>query len=126
MIAILAVLLSKTEHIEVTDKAIELASVLPIQTITDNIIVNGNGDITAGYRMFLPKSFSLTEENSLLIKERLEGLFKMFPSGTIIHQQNFFYVNKYENKDYSTNPIQSKTLNISMVKIKQTVIPIFI
>lgn len=108
LIAILAVLLSKTEHIEVTDKAIELASVLPIQTITDNIIVNGNGDITVGYRMFLPEVFSLTEENSLLIKERLEGLFKMLPSGTIIHQQNFFYVNKYENKDYSTNPIQSE------------------
>ena len=33
----------------------DLESVLPIQTITENAVINGNGDITVGYRLLLPE-----------------------------------------------------------------------
>lgn len=34
---------------------------MPIQTITENAVINGNGDITVGYRLLLPEVFTLSE-----------------------------------------------------------------
>ena len=42
-------------EIEVTDKSIDLGDVLPIQTITEKAIINGNGDITVATGCFCPK-----------------------------------------------------------------------
>ena len=47
-----------------------LGDVLPIQTITEDAIINGNGDITVGYRLFLPEVFTLSESDALYIHER--------------------------------------------------------
>ena len=70
-----------------TDKSVDLGDVLPIQTITENAIINGNGDITVGYRLFLPEVFTLSESEAQYIHERLEALLKMTSGSTVIHQQ---------------------------------------
>ena len=76
-------------EIRLTDKSVDLGDVLPIQTITEDAIINGNGDITVGYRLFLPEVFTLSENDAQYIHERLEALFKMLPAGTVVHQQAF-------------------------------------
>ena len=35
-------------EVELTDRSVDLGDVLPIQTITEDAIINGNGDITVG------------------------------------------------------------------------------
>lgn len=110
IVILLAMLYMRPSEIQLSDKAVDLASVIPIQTITDNIIVNGNGDLTVGYRMFLPEVFTLSSEDAKYIHERLEGLFKMLPAGTIIHQQSFYYVGKYQNDEFSINPLKAESL----------------
>lgn len=99
----------KTE-IKITGKAIDLSKVMPIQTITQGVIINGNGDLTIGYKLFLPEVFTLSEEEARQIHERLEGLLKMLPFGTIIHQQNFYTAETYKNKEFVTNPLLAENL----------------
>jgi conjugation system TraG family ATPase len=79
--------------------------------IHDGAIVNGNGDITVGYRMLLPEVFTLSDEDVKYVHDRLEGLFKMLPAGTVIHQQNFYYSSQYKNSDYSTNALIAENMN---------------
>lgn len=86
---LIAILYMRNEEVQVTDKATDLADILPIQTITQDAIINGNGDITVGYRMLLPEVFTLSEKEAEYIHERLEALLKMLPAGTVIHQQIF-------------------------------------
>lgn len=53
---LIALFYIRQTELEVTDKSVDLGDVLPIQTITENAIINGNGDITVGYRLFLARS----------------------------------------------------------------------
>ena len=99
---LIALFYIRQTELEVTDKSVDLGDVLPIQTITENAIINGNGDITVGYRLFLPEVFTLSESEAQYIHERLEALLKMLPAGTVIHQQNFYYTDRYHNTEYST------------------------
>lgn len=110
VILFLAMLYMRPSQIQISDNATDLAKVLPIQTIADNVIINGNGDLTIGYRLFLPEVFTLSQESAKMIQERLEGLFKMLPSGTVIHQQCYYYLSKYENDEYSINPLKVENL----------------
>ena len=102
---LIALFYIRQTELEVTDKSVDLGDVLPIQTITENAIINGNGDITVGYRLFLPEVFTLSESEAQYIHERLEALLKMLPAGTVIHQQNFYYTDRYHNTEYSTNAL---------------------
>ena len=61
---LIAILYMRNEEVQVTDKTTDLADILPIQTITQDAIINGNGDITVGYRMLLPEVFTLSEKRS--------------------------------------------------------------
>lgn len=102
---IITLIYMRNEEVEVIDKATDMADILPIQTITQDAIINGNGDITVGYRMHLPEVFTLSEKEAEYIHERLEALFKMLPAGTVIHQQIFYYTGKYSNEEYSNNAL---------------------
>lgn len=102
---LIAILYMRNEEVQVTDKATDLADILPIQTITQDAIINGNGDITVGYKMLLPEVFTLSEKEAEYIHERLEALLKMLPAGTVIHQQIFYYTGEYNNQEYSNNAL---------------------
>lgn len=110
VIVAIAILHMRPSDIRITDNAMDLLTVFPIQTITDDIIVNGNGDITVGYKLFLPEVFTLSKEDGRYIQERLEESFKMLPPGTIIHQQLYYYINRYKNDEYSINSLKAENL----------------
>ena len=118
LVFIIAMLYMRPSLIQISDKAVDLGKVMPIQTITDGVIVNGNGDLTIGYKLFLPEVFTLSEEAAKNIQERLEGLCKMLPAGTVLHQQCYYYASHYENDEYSTNPL--KVENLKYFDGKQT------
>ena len=43
VITLLAILFMRPSEVPISDKSIDLSAVLPIQTITDSVIVNGSG-----------------------------------------------------------------------------------
>ena len=105
---LIAIMYMRNEEVQVTDKATDLADILPIQTVTQDAIINGNGDITVGYRMLLPEVFTLSEKEADYMHERLEALFKMLPAGTVIHQQVFYYTGEYNNQEYCKRQSQNR------------------
>ncbi len=44
VITLLAILFMRPSEVPISDKSIDLSAVLPIQTITDRVIVNGSGN----------------------------------------------------------------------------------
>lgn len=94
--------------IKLTDKAIDLSEVMPIQFIDENLIVNGSGDITVGYKLFLPEVFTLSSEDAMQIHSQMQGLLKLLPAGSIFHQQNFYYNTEYNKDEYSDNFLMSE------------------
>lgn len=49
LLALVVVLIYiRQSEVELTDQSVDLGDVLPIQTITGDAIINGNGDITVG------------------------------------------------------------------------------
>ncbi len=96
LITLIAIAMGKQE-IKINENSIPLDKVLPIQCIDKNFIINGDGDITAGYKLFLPEVFSLPEEDARKLFEDFNGILKMLPAGTIIHEQRFFFTDRYRN-----------------------------
>ena len=122
---LIALIYSRQSEVYLADKSIDLEAVIPIQTITDNAIINGNGDITMGYRLFLPEVFTLSENDAQYIHERLEALFKMLPAGTVIHQQVFYYKGKYQLDIYilkktATNRERARLFVAVLLQLKKS------
>ncbi len=108
---IFIILMLYKQPIKLGQQELDLSEVMPIQYIDNNYIVNGNGDITIGYKIFFPEVFSLSEEDALMIHSKIEGLLKLLPAGTTFHQQNFYYTIPHKSKEYSTNFLYASNLN---------------
>jgi hypothetical protein len=99
----IAFVLSNKNYIKLKEESISLIDVIPIHSIEDDFIINGNGDLTVGYKLFLPEIFSLNDGVNDDIHISLENMLKMLPPGTIFHQQNFVYTQDFETDQYSDN-----------------------
>lgn len=73
----------------------ELSKVFPIQSIEDNIIVNGQGDLTIGFSLLLPEMFTLKTEDYDIIHEALVNIISKLPIGTVLHKQDFYYLDRF-------------------------------
>jgi len=76
-------------------KVVDYSKVFPIQSIEDGYLINGNGDVTVGFALFLPEAFTKSDEESFSLYDSLVALIKRLPPGTIFHQQSFYYTGKY-------------------------------
>ena len=108
VVAVIFVYANLQQPMRLTNKETDLADVMPIQYIDDGMIVNGNGDITVGYRLMLPEVFSLSDEDANQIHSQLQGLLKLLPAGTIFHEQNFYYNLTYQKDEFSDNYLMSE------------------
>ena len=79
----------------------DIAKILPIQSIQDDCLINGNGDVTLGFSLDLPEIFTLKADEAETMHSSYLSLIKNLPSGTLVHMQNFFVVSKYEKQDES-------------------------
>lgn len=89
------IVLSKMQPVDLRNVK-DLAEVLPIQCIEKDLIINGNGDISAGFKIFLPEVFTLSEEDAKELHKDFVGMLKLLPEGTIIHKQDFFFLDTYK------------------------------
>lgn len=73
-----------------------LSKIIPIQGIEDNFLINGRGEITAGFYMENPEIFSLEASEAEINYQGFVNIIKMLNPGVIIHKQDFFYEYKYD------------------------------
>lgn len=74
-------------------------SVLPIQAIENNFLVNGNGDITAVYDLLLPDLYTLSDIEADSITEGFISILKLLPEGAALQKLDYFYTSEYSS-DY--------------------------
>lgn len=89
--------LTAQKEVSIRETDISLQEVLPIQNIENKFIINGNGDVTAGYKIFLPEAFTISLQQAKKTFDDWDGILKMLPAGTVIHQQGFYYSGRYQN-----------------------------
>jgi conjugation system TraG family ATPase len=77
--------------------------IFPIQEITDEYLVNGNGDVTAGYSVMLPEIFTQDGEKYEVLHQGISSAIKKLLPGTVIHKQDFFFPYKYDGSLESAN-----------------------
>lgn len=81
----------------------EIAKIFPIQSIEDDCLINGNGDITIGFSLQLPEVFTVKEEEAEIMHNSYVTLIKNMPAGTLVHRQDVFAVRNYEKNDETTD-----------------------
>ena len=86
-------------------KSLDLKKVFPINAVENGIIVNGRGDLTVGFIMALPDVFTISEDDSDALHKVLVSALKLLPEGSIIHKQDFFYLDKNSRKEQKNNVI---------------------
>jgi len=93
--------------------AIDISKIFPIQSIENDILINGNGDLTIGFSIKLPETFTLGENGFDNLQNSLSGIFKLLPIGTIIHKQDFVFSQYYNspfNNFSNLNYVQKENL----------------
>ena len=77
-------------------KPVDLAKIFPIQSIEENCLINGNGDVTFGFHLILPEAYTMPMEAYEEMQESYRSLFSRLPAGTLIHKQDFYYLDKFK------------------------------
>lgn len=72
-----------------------LSKHIPISEFADNLIINKNGNVTAGFRLFLPELYTVTQEQNGKIQDMIMGLANILDSGVRLHFQNVYYHDRY-------------------------------
>ncbi len=107
-VGMVAFLFLKSNSPKKLDDSTELSEVIPIQSIENGMIVNGNGDITVGFKLIQPDVFIISTSEAFEIHDNFVGVLKMLPEGTIFHKQDFFFMDEFKKDDIEGNNVIHK------------------
>ena len=87
--------------------AVSFDKVNPIKLIEQDCYINFNGDVTAGFSLFLPEVYTLSIEHHNDLHEQLVNVFKRLSIGCIVHLQSYYFTDVYssdygEDENYSS------------------------
>jgi hypothetical protein len=81
----------------------DLSEIIPIQNIEKQMLINGNGDITAGFSILMPEVFTYDNKEANYLLSEFDNLFTSVPTGTYFQFQNFIYTDKYKSDSKNAN-----------------------
>lgn len=85
--------------------------IAPIQEIYEECLVNGNGDLTAGFGLLLPEVFTNSDKEYQNLHHAMVKVIKRLPLNAIIHFQGYYYVDQHRtNPEQEGNLIQQENL----------------
>lgn len=84
---------------------VELKDILPIEFVSDNVIGNAQGDITAIWKIKYPAVFNNSIDDINKLNNEMYQLIRMEATGTIVSSTNFYYEDKYEADFDSTSSL---------------------
>ena len=80
---------------EMRIKAMDFWKSVPIQHISDGVIVSKTGDITIGWEITLPGIFTCDALSLLEIPEALSKAISFLPPWMMVHRQDVYYRRGY-------------------------------
>ncbi len=93
---------------------IKYSDVFPIQSIEDNCLINGNGDITFGFSILLPEVFLMSEDDLYTMHSDLVKLFQRLPVGALIQKLDFYSNGTNETRYSESDPLIRRE-NLKMI-----------
>lgn len=93
-----------------------ISEIAPIQSIEDDFLVNGNGDLTFGFSLLLPELYTLNIDSANSLHESFTELFSRLPSGTVIQKLDYFYTDKYK-ANFESSPSENFTSYYNNVQL---------
>jgi len=81
---------------------------IPPGGLREDCIVNGDMDLTAGFRFRLPQVFSMSDGEYTSLHNSLTQLIKRQSVGTVIHVQDFRYVVPFDRKYKGESIVQKE------------------
>ncbi|MDQ0107468.1 conjugation system TraG family ATPase [Chitinophaga terrae (ex Kim and Jung 2007)] len=96
LLAVLAVAAFLLQQRQPRENVRDLESHLPIWKIEQDVILSKQGDVTFAYQVDLPEIFSLSDQDYVALHEIWLKAFKVLPTQTIIHKQDWFTREKYQ------------------------------
>src|ERR1035437_7719595 len=79
-------------------KKIDISDICPIVNIENEVLVNGSGDLTIGINLMQPQVYTFDIEKYNRVHESLISAIRILQPGTIVHKQDFFYIDYYQSK----------------------------
>lgn len=76
----------------------ELREYIPFLTIEDGCVFSKRGDLTFGWKVFLPTAFTVNEEGYDSIITSFIQAYKLLPDWTVVHKQDVFKYDTYRAK----------------------------
>lgn len=92
-----------------------------VKRIQNKMYIGYNGDVTAGYRLYLPEIYVNTEKESLEVLNIFRELLTSLRPGTDIHFQFFNYTTKYKSNIDGTETktiLKDKEYNQGTINLK--------
>jgi len=84
----------------------KLSRYFPIQHVAEDCLVNGNMDLTIGFKLLLPEIFSMGENEYEQLHHSLVGVLSRLPRRTAVHYQYFCYQDSFKEKYEGNSAIQ--------------------
>ena len=76
----------------------DFEKIFPIMAIRDGVVISKRGDVTIGWRLFLPPQYSLDAASYTAIHNQFHRAIKDLPDWTMVHRQDVFFRRKYKAK----------------------------
>ncbi len=83
-------------------KVKNLADILPIYSVDQNLILSKMGDVSFGYSLELPEIFTLHADAFEAFHQTWVKAIKVLPAGIILHKQDWFTEESYQS-DFSSS-----------------------
>lgn len=100
----------------------DIQEIFPITKVSDSIILSGIGDLTFGFEISLPEVFTLSEEDYESIYNGILSSLSILPIGTVITQQDRYFVENYndrkEYKNFSLKQNNNKVVGRAQLRHK--------
>lgn len=84
---------------------------LPILGFNEDVLVSNNLDMGFGLRLFLPELLSCSTEHLYMLHDTFQRAVNLLPENTLLHKQDFFFVEKYHGKSHGNETKIRESLN---------------
>lgn len=84
---------------------------LPILGFSGDNLVSGNLDLSFGMKLHLPELLSCGEEHLYMLHDTLQRAVNLLPENTLVHKQDFFFVEYYDSGKWGEGQNPGQSLN---------------
>jgi len=90
-------------------KSIDIS--LPILGFNGDILVSNNLDMSFGLQLYLPELLSCSTEHLYLLHDTFQRAINLLPENTLLHKQDFFFVEQFKGAEGNSNTKLQKSIN---------------